>query len=344
MKKLNILVLMGGKSSEHEISLIGGREVVKNLDKEKFNVLPAIISKDGNRLQLVSLNELYELENPLDLKGTNKDLVKRANNELESINEIRENIDVVFIAMHGPYGEDGTIQGMLELRGYKYTGSGVLASALGMDKLMFRKVMRSAGIKIPNFLALHSNESRNLDLKLLGKPPYFVKPNRAGSSVGASMVNNIKDLREALEIAFEHDETILIDEFIKGTEITCGILGNDKLTVLPLVEIRPLLGEFFDYDSKYKESGSEEIIPARISKALTKKIQEIAVKVYKEVGCKGFGRVDFILKDGKYPYVLEINTIPGLTPMSLLPKAAKESGLSYTKLLDQMIEYSLKSK
>ncbi len=343
-KKINVLVLMGGKSPEHEISLIGGREVVKNLDRDKYNVLPAIISKNGNRLQLVSSNELFELENPLILKGTDKNLVKSAEREINSINEIKDNIDVVFIAMHGPFGEDGTVQGMLDLRGYKYTGSGVLASALGMDKLMFRKIMKSAGIKIPEYTVLKAGDSSNIDLRVLGELPYFVKPNRAGSSVGASMVRNRTDLKQALELAFEHDDTVLIDEFITGTEITCGILGNDKLTALPLVEIRPLLGEFFDYDSKYRESGSEEIVPARVSKDLTKKIQNIAVKVFKEIGCRGFGRVDFILKNGKEPYVLEINTIPGLTPMSLLPKAAKAGGLSYEKLLDLMIQYSIKSK
>ncbi len=341
MRKINVLVLMGGKSPEHEISLIGGREVVKNLDKKKYNILPAIISKDGNRLQLVSSNELFELENPLILKGTNKNLITKAKTELESVNEIRENIDVVFIAMHGPFGEDGTVQGMLELRGYKYTGSGVLASALGMDKLMFRKVLSSVGIKIPNYVAIRKGDNLSTVKKLLGKAPYFVKPNNQGSSVGNSLVNDFKSLKKAVGTAFRYSDTVLIDHFIKGLELTCAVLGNEKPYALPIVEIHPLKGEFFDYESKYTESGSEEIVPARISASLTKSIQEIAIKVYKEIDCKGFGRVDFILENNKTPYVLEINTIPGLTPMSLMPNAAKAWGIQYAQLLDKIIQSAM---
>lgn len=291
-KKIKVVVLMGGRSPEHEISLISGREVVRNLDKKKYDVLPVVVSKDGRKWRPT--------------------LPKKA--------------DVVFIAMHGPYGEDGTIQGMLELAGLKYTGSGVLASALGMDKLMFRKVMRVAKIPVP---------------RVTTKFPCFVKPFNQGSSVGASIARNKKEMGKAIKLARRYADKVLIEEYLRGKEVTCAVLGNEKSHALPVIEIVPLKGEFFDYESKYTESGAEEIVPARISKSLTKKIQKLAIKVYRAIGARGFARVDFILKDNRYPVVLEINTIPGLTPMSLLPKAAREAGYSYSTLLDKIIKYAL---
>lgn len=341
IKRLNIAVLMGGRSPEHEISLISGREVVRNLPK-KYTPLPLIISKDGARWQLTDKNTLLSLSDPLNLLGTSKDIViPDSRNKLVTPQNIGRRIDVCFIAMHGQFGEDGTIQGLLELAGIRYTGSGVLASALGMDKIMFRKVIGEERIPFPRYMV--AEKGRKIpDLKTLGKPPYFVKPFNQGSSVGASIVKKRSQLRLALRMAFKYSNLALIDEYISGTEVTCSVLGNESPFALPVIEINPLKGEFFDYKSKYTESGAEEIVPARISKILTRKIQEFAIKVHKLIGCRGFSRVDFILKDGRHPYVLEINTIPGLTQMSLLPKAAKAAGLSYSKLLDKVINYALK--
>ncbi len=337
MKKKKILVLMGGKSPEHEISLISGSQVVKNLDSKKYNVLPGIISKDGKRLQLVSAPKLLQQKDPLYLKGTDKDLVTNPDKELSGVNELTEPVDVVFIAMHGPFGEDGTIQGMLELAGIPYTGSGVLASALGMDKIAFRKFLSKEKVNLPKYVVVQKGDDIEEKVKTLGGPPFFVKPYNQGSSVGNSLVKSGKDLKKALDLALKYSNKVLIDEYIKGIEVTVGLLGNENPIALPVIEIVPLKGEFFDYDSKYRESGSEEIVPARISTDLAKKVQNIAIMVYKALNCKGFSRVDFILKDGKIPFVLEINTIPGLTPMSLLPKAAKAAGISYSQLLDRII-------
>ena len=292
MRKLKVVVLMGGKSPEHEISLISGREVVKSLDTKKYEVTPVVVSKKGD-----GINKIF-----------------------------KTGADLVFIAMHGPYGEDGTVQGMLELTGMPYTGSGVMASALGMDKLKFRDVMAANGIPIP---------------KTGGTPPLFVKPFNQGSSVGASIVKSKKDLKKAIQLARKYSDRVLVEEYIQGKEVTCAVLGNEKPLALPVIEIVPLKGDFFNYESKYTESGAEEIVPARISKLLTRKVQDMAVKVYKIVGCRGFARVDFILKDGKHPVVLEINTIPGLTPASLIPKAAKAAGISYSQLLDKVINYAI---
>lgn len=337
MKKKKILVLMGGKSPEHEISLISGSHVVKNLDQKKYHVLPGIISKDGKRLQLVSVTKLLQQKDPLYLKGTNKDLVSSPDRELSGVNELSEKVDIVFIAMHGPYGEDGTIQGMLELAGIQYTGSGVLASALGMDKIAFRKFLSNEKVNLPKYVVVQKGDDIEKKVKTLGLPPFFVKPNNQGSSVGNSLVKSGKDLKIALDFALKYSNKVLVDEYVKGTEVTVGLLGDENPIALPVVEIVPLRGEFFDYDSKYRESGSEEIVPARISKSLTNDVQKIAIEVHKALGCKGFSRVDFILKDDKIPYVLEINTIPGLTPMSLLPKAAKAAGIQYWRLLDRII-------
>jgi D-alanine-D-alanine ligase len=196
-------------------------------------------------------------------------------------------------------------------------------------------------LPVPKSVILHKGKKYAGLTKLLGRFPYFVKPVSGGSSVGASIASNINELRKSINLAFIYDDRILIDEFVKGMEVTCAVIGNDDPIALPVIEIKPLKGKFFDYESKYSESGSEEIVPARISKTLTAEIQKMAVKVYKVVGCRGFGRIDFILRNDKHPIILEINTIPGLTSMSLLPKAAKAAGIPYTKLLDKIISYAI---
>lgn len=343
MRKIKVAVLMGGRSPEYEISLISGREVVRNLPK-KFLPLPVVISRDGRRWLSVPPKNLLSVPNPLTYLGTNKEIV-RVNGQVKSVTSerISGEVSVVFIAMHGPFGEDGTIQGMLDLAGIPYTGSGVLASALGMDKPAFRKLMENARIPIPKYVVIKKDEGLRGVYKKLAKLPFFVKPSSQGSSVGASIVKTKNDLKGALKKAFKFGRIALVDEYIKGKELTCAVLGNEKPIALPVIGIVPLKGEFFDYQSKYTESGAEEIVPARISKALTKIIQEISVRVYKAIGARDFARVDFLIKNNKTPVVLEINTIPGLTPMSLLPKAAKAAGISYPELLNNIIKYALEN-
>jgi len=342
LQKKNIFVLMGGNSPEHEISLLSGREVVNNIDSSKYNIFPIVISKNGKQWRLTTKESLKLFGNPIKLKGTNKEVQLVKSDEYQSITSIKYSPDIVFIALHGPGGEDGTVQGTLDLMGIKYTGSGVLASALGMDKLMFRKIMEGANLPIPKYAVLKRDDFSESVRKLVGEPPYLVKPNDQGSSVGVSIANNLVELKRSLNVAWKYSSIALVDEYIKGIEVTCGVLGNDKPFALPLVEIIPKGSAFFDYESKYSESGSEEIVPARIGRNLTKVVQNIAVSVHTLLGCRGFSRVDFILRNGNDPYILEINTIPGLTPMSLFPKAAKAYGLSYPKLLDKIISYAIK--
>lgn len=312
-KKIKVAVLMGGKSAEHEISLASGREVVKNLNPKKYDILPIHISSDGTFFRL--------------------------NNKKYSFSQLSVvNCQLFFIAMHGPYGEDGITQGFLELIGIPYTGSGVLASALGMDKISSRKLFTHVGLKVPNYLIMRKGDQ----LKSIWQKfrlPIFVKPHNQGSSVGTSKVISKKKLKDALGLAFSFSHLALVEEFIDGTEITCPILGNHKPQALPLVEIVPKTA-YFDYQAKYDEKLCDEIVPARISKSLTKKAQSTALAAYKVLGCRGFGRVDMIAQ-GNDVYVLEVNTILGLTPVSLFPKSAARIGISYPQLLDKIIKYAL---
>ncbi len=295
--KIRVAVLAGGISNEREVSLSTGKQVMDNLDKEKFDAI------------------FYDTKTDL------AKLFADANNK---------QIDVAFIALHGKGGEDGSVQSILEMLKVPYIGSGILASAIGMDKIMSRKLFQGAGILVPKAF----NES-NVCF------PCVVKPSSGGSSIGISIVENQDGLgfKQAIATAKQHDNNVLIEEYVLGTEITVGVLGNKKLKALPVVEIVPKT-KFFDYKAKYDANFCEEIVPARISKDITEKAQELAKKVYRVIGCEGFGRVDIIVKDGQL-YVLEINTIPGLTSNSLLPKAARAGGISFSKLLEKIINLGL---
>jgi len=334
MKKIKVIVLMGGRSPEHEVSLVSGKEVVKHLNPEKYEVLPVVISKDGQNWQLKNKEE-FLLKSSSDINQA-KDLVPTLR-RLEPT-QINKNADLVFIAMHGVFGEDGTVQGMLELGGIPYTGAGVLASALGMDKPIFRRVIKEAGIDSPKYLVLGKKDKiekiwRNFKL------PVVVKPSSQGSSVGVSIVHKKKEIPPALKKAFSFGPRILVEEYLTGTEVTCGVIGNGNPLALPVAEIVPK-NEFFDYEAKYVSGKSDEIVPARISAELTKVVQDTAIKVYRAIGCRGFGRVDMIISKGR-PYVLEINTIPGLTPNSLLPKEAAAAGMTYPQLIEKIIQFAL---
>ena len=335
-KKTNIVVLMGGRSPEYNVSVASGIQVVKNLSKRKYDIFPIVVSPDGKTWHLSSPHPVLSLPNPLDPLVLPEDLVPAIRTSLSGLSQVKSPIDVVFVAMHGPHGEDGTVQGMLELAGVAYTGSGVLASAIGMDKLVFRQLMNYHKILTPKYLSLKKAEPLSKIAKTLGKPPYFVKPHNQGSSVGNSIARSRKELKRALSLAWKYSEIALVDEYIKGRELTVGVIGGKKVRPLPIVEIIPTV-EFFDYKAKYQDDATQDIIPAKIDKKLTKEIQEIAIKVFNELGCRGVARVDFILK-GRKIYLLEINTIPGMTIMSLIPKAAKAAGISYSQLLDTIIK------
>lgn len=330
-KKIKVLVISGGPSSEREISLKTGEQIAKFLPRKKYDPYLVEITKEGKWLLRGKTSE-PSLTEELSLKK----------HEFEPF-------DVAFIGMHGKFGEDGTIQALLGTVGIPYTGSGVLASALGMNKLKTLEFVSKNNIRTPNFLSITFPISSSR-LKILHKDiqknigyPCVIKPNQAGSSIGISIVKKSNDLNHALKTALKEDSVVLVEEYISGTELTCATMGNTaqtELIALPPVEIIPE-GEFFDYDSKYSSKVTQEICPARINKKITKELQSITTKVHELLGCDGLTRSDFILtKNGKL-YFFEINTIPGLTEGSLSPKEAAAAGFSFGEFLDKQLELAL---
>lgn len=308
-RKIRVAVIFGGRSAEREVSQSTGAQVIANLNRERYTIIPIEIPQKGNQW-------------------------------IDKI--LRAHPHVAFIALHGPYGEDGTVQGMLEMLGIPYTCSGVLASALAMDKYRLSEFLREQGIKIPKGILVHNFV--NLQFRNLQRQvgfPCVVKPNRLGSSVGITVnIRTKPDLQRALRLAFSYDDEVLVEEYIRGREITAAVLGNAAPRALPLIEIVPRIGNFYNYESKYTDGGSDHIIPAPLPKSITRKIQSIAIKIHQLIGASGITRSDFILR-GEAPYFLELNTIPGMTKTSLLPQAAQIDGISFPKLLDRLIELAL---
>ncbi len=375
-RKLRVAVLMGGTSSEREISLNTGRQIVGALDPTKYDVV-AIDTRDLLALQndnpvgaqfiapasddvapasddvaptsddvAPTSDDVAGVMNHAPTRNVSEpDAIENRKSKIENSQHPTPNTqrsDLVFIALHGRGGEDGAVQGMLEVLGIPYTGSGILASALAMDKAMSKRLFRSANIPVANEILL---SHQNIDVNALtaqiqqqlGGFPVFVKPNREGSTVGGTLVQSAEHLADALQRAFQYDTTILIEQYLRGMEITVGVLGNagEELTALPVVEIVPK-SEYYDFESKYADGGSEHIIPARLNEAQTQQVQELARQCHTLLGCRGMSRTDFIVTpDG--PFALEVNTIPGMTPTSLLPQAAASAGIEFPELLDRII-------
>jgi len=343
MRRFKIAVLAGGKSAEHKISIASAKEVLRHLDPVKYEAYPVFISKDGLSWQILGKEEFLALQTPIQLleeqsrkQQRSRTLERIAHRSMAEIKKQR--VDIVFIALHGPFGEDGTVQGFLELLDIPYTGSKVLASALGMNKAASRKLFAESGLTVPKYTVLKKGEGTTT-IRRKFKPPFVTKPLNQGSSVGVSIIHKKSELLDGLDTAFNYSDQVIIEEYLVGTEVTVGILGNKSPEALPVVEIVPKT-EFFSFEAKYNESLCDEICPARISKKLIEKAQKSAILAYKTIGCRAFARVDMIIKDGE-PHILEINTIPGLTFVSLVPKAAKVAGISYPRLLEQVISYSL---
>src|SRR3989344_5010082 len=319
MKKIKIGVLMGGLSSEHDVSLASGHNVIENLDRSKYEPFGIRLTKD---------KEWF-------VKG-------RKMTETKAL----QDCDVVFNALHGTFGEDGRIQALLEYYDKKYTGSGIMASALALDKLRSREIFKLSDLATPKTLKIRKGENYqailNVFVNKVSGFPVVVKPCSNGSSVGVSIVKNLNELNKALKAAFRIEKKILVEEFIDGKEITCGVLESGQaISALPITEIVPKRGhKFFDYNAKYKTGHSDEITPARLDEETTKKAQEIAVKAHKLLGCRAYSRTDMIIRDSSI-YILETNTLPGLTSASLLPKAAFIAGLTFPQLLDKIVEGSL---
>jgi D-alanine-D-alanine ligase len=308
MKK-TIALLSGGISSEREVSLNSGKQVFQALDKEKYDVRTYDPSSD-----------------------------------LPKLIADADQIDAALIILHGPYGEDGTVQGLLELLDIPYQGAGVLGSALAMNKIAAKQLYEKAGIPVPPYVVLQPDdpiEPGPLAYRL--GLPMVIKPASGGSSIGMTIVSSADEIDQALVKAFEQDRLVLAEAYIKGVEITGGVLGNTVLQALPLIEIIPGQGhEFFDYEAKYVAGVTEEICPARIDPNLTEKAQSCAKMAHQALFCKGYSRTDMILRDQEL-FVLETNTIPGMTPTSLFPQAAQAAGISFSELLDRLIEFGIQA-
>ncbi|MGH3011282.1 MAG: D-alanine--D-alanine ligase family protein [Gaiellaceae bacterium] len=304
---MRVAVLMGGRSSEHEISLDSARSVIEGLDSERYEVVPIEIPREGPWL--------------LDAKEAAR-------------------LDVVFPVLHGPFGEDGAVQGLLELAGVAYVGAGVAGSALAMDKDLFKSVMRDKGIPVARSVTLRAGEATESPIGL----PCVVKPARLGSSVGISMVRSAADFPAALELAFAHDEKILVEELLDGVEVECSVLGNaDPVASVP-GEIVPLASDWYDYEAKYAEGGMELVIPPRVPAESAARVQELAVAAFVAADCEGMARVDFFVRPDGEVVVNELNTIPGFTATSVYAKLFEASGIPYPELLDRLVALALERR
>ncbi len=307
MKKIRLALLAGGVSSEREVSLDSGTQVFEALDKDKYKITR------------------------YDPKTDLPELVMDA-----------PAIDAALIILHGPFGEDGTVQGLLDLLDIPYQGAGVLGSAVAMNKLIAKRLYDGAKVPTPPYLSFSMTDKINIPevVGCLGLP-LVVKPACAGSSVGMTIVQRGENLEAAITLGFEHDDTLIFESYVKGVELTCGVLGNDSLEALPVIEIIPGNShEFFDYEAKYVAGETEEICPARIDEQTTLKAQELAILAHQSLFLKGYSRTDMILKKGELS-VLETNTIPGMTATSLFPQSAGVGGYSFPALLDKLIQLAI---
>ncbi len=324
---MKVAVLMGGRSSEREISLRTGQgcaQALRNLGHDVTSVDAA----DGSVLP-AGKEEAGAPKRDAVLK-----LPVSAMLDCVQSPAVRDS-DLVFIALHGTYGEDGTIQAALELAGKAYTGSGVLASAVAMDKAMSKRVFEREAIPTPHWMLLEAGvPGRTLDTSLLGGYPLIVKPNAEGSTVGLSIVRHPSELDPALEKAARHDHQVLVEQYIEGRELTVAVVGEEAY---PVVEIKPKSG-FYDYEAKYTKGKTEYLCPAPLEKELARHLRELAVECAAVLGCRGAVRVDFRLSEEDEPYVLELNTVPGMTPTSLVPMAAQAKGLSYDQLVGRIVD------
>lgn len=353
-KKLNILLLFGGRSGEHEVSLLSAKSVYEALDKNNYNITLVGIDKNGHwksgeesKLLLNSTDpKLIQLNDDTPEVATSAKGEKVTLKELESSKEITE-VDVVLPIMHGTFGEDGTIQGFLELLNVAYVGSGVLGSAIGMDKDVTKRLLRDAGLPIGKFHVIRRHETRVFYTDIvedLGGFPLFVKPANLGSSIGITKAHNSKELLSAIDTALEYDSKVLIEEYIPGREIEVAVLGNEKPKASVPGEIQPN-HDFYSYDAKYlDEHGATLKIPAELAEDKVAEVQNLAIKTFEILECQGMARVDFFLTNTGEWFINEINTIPGFTKISMYPQLWETNGLSYSELLDSLIELAVNKK
>ncbi len=351
--KIRVGILFGGRSGEHEVSLLSAASVLNAIDKTKYEVVPIGITKDGRWLTAEHAERLLKGEKHADegAHATRTPFQTDAST-LRRASDRAINVDVIFPVLHGTFGEDGTIQGLLELADIAYVGAGVLGSSAGMDKDIMKSLFRAAGLPIVKHVTVLRGEferepkkvQKLVESKL--KYPVFVKPANLGSSVGISKAHDGKELGPAIAEAAKFDRKIVIEEGVggkknKAREIECAVLGNDDPKASVAGEIIPCK-EFYDYDAKYLVEGSEAVIPAKLTKAEMKTVQRLAIAAFQAVDCTGLARVDFLMEPkSRRIFVNEINTMPGFTAISMYPKMWVASGVSYPELIDQLIRLGI---
>jgi len=351
MGKLRVGVIFGGRSGEHEVSLVSATSVISALDPEKYDVVPVGITpagrwiSSGRALGMLKEKTAQETE-------PEKFLVPEPNRKgLVSLNgegNSPQSLDVVIPLVHGTYGEDGTLQGLLELADIPYVGAGVLASAVGMDKIVQKMVFAAAGLPIARYCWAYASECREHPAKVRSiveksaRYPVFVKPANTGSSVGISKVHSRNELTAALALAAEFDRKVIIEEGVRDArEIECSVLGNDDPVASVPGEVVPS-NEFYDYDAKYVDGKSRVVIPAPLAAAVKKRIRDYALRAFQAIDCAGMARVDFFVTRGKGKiYLNEVNTIPGFTAISMYPKMWEASGVPFRELLDRLIALAI---
>ncbi len=342
--RLRLGVIFGGQSGEHEVSVVSAQSVISAVS-DRFDVVPLGVTKTGAWLspeeaarQLARDDEAYKktLELP-EAEG----LLARP----ETLAALRE-IDVAFPLIHGPFGEDGTLQGLLELAGVPYVGAGVASSAIGMDKALMKQLFAQAGLDVVDHIVVRAtryrtdaDEVRDAIESSIGYPA-FVKPANGGSSVGITKVRSREDVGPALCLAFRYDRKLLVERAVEAREVECAVLGNDEPEPSPLGEIR-YTGEFYDYEAKYLDPDTKLIIPAELPEATARRIQELAVRGFQAIDCAGMGRMDFFLTEDDRVYIDEINTLPGFTASSMYPLLWQEAGLGYDELIARLVDLAL---
>lgn len=358
-RKLRVGLIFGGRSSEHEVSLVSASSVMDHLDSSKYDVFPIGITKEGSWLPGVAPAKLLAAEQcadnapVLEMNATpmlNKPFSTRQpiplveNNEWFSSNDA---LDVAFPVLHGRYGEDGTLQGLLEMANVPYVGCGVIGAALGMDKEKMKMIFRAVGLSIVDFLAYrrneweHSPENIMADIERRLNYPCFVKPANSGSSIGVNKACNRDELEHAMKVAANYDQKIIVERAINCRELECSVLGNDepKPSVVGEVIVN---SEFYDYEAKYIDENSYTVVPADIPKETAEEIRCLATQAFLALDLSGLARVDFFLeKETNHIYINEVNTLPSFTPLCMYPKLCEASGLSYPYLLDRLIELAL---
>jgi D-alanine-D-alanine ligase len=321
LPRFRVAILAGGRSSEHQISLASARSVLESLDPERYEVVTVAIGRDG-RWELGSGDGSVAETLPVPAANAPATL---------------GSVDVVLPILHGPFGEDGTVQGLLELAGIPYVGAGVAASALCMDKDLFKKVLRDSGIPVARHIALRDGEPARNPFGF----PCFVKPARLGSSVGITKAHDESELSDAVALAFHHDDKILVEEFLDGIEVEVGVLGNREPVASIPGQIVPLGHEWYDYSSKYDEGGMDLVIPPELPDEVLEQVQRTAIESFRVTECEGMARVDCFVVDGDRVVVNELNTIPGFTSTSVYAKLFEASGLPYDGLLQRLIELAI---